>query len=93
MDLNKLNPEINWNGKHVKISLAGLLGAAVMIVLNPASAAAVLPASWVPVVTAVAPQLIAGALGGGLLYNMDPNKNAPDPTPSTTTSTPAAPKP
>src|ERR1700690_620968 len=74
MDMNKFNPEINWQGKHVKISLAGLFGAAIMIILNPASAAAILPASWVPIVSAVAPQLIAGALGSGILYNMDPNK-------------------
>jgi hypothetical protein len=72
--LNKINPEINWHGKKFKISLAGLFGAAIMIALNPAAAATILPASWVPAVTKVAPYLLVGGLGGGILFNMDPNK-------------------
>ena len=68
-----INPEINWKGKHVKISLAGLVGAIVAIAVDPAAAAMIFPAAWVPII----PKVLAIAASSGILYNMDPNKSDP----------------
>ncbi len=82
MDWNKLNPEINYKGKHFKIGLVGLISTlygisqtpSAMVLLGvPAATAAAIPAAVTAVVSIAAPIL------GALVY-VPKDSTSPAPT-------------